>query len=131
MPPIKHGWQNHIYSNFTGGGALGNNKAFTAFEATVIATYDKGVLDKELLSAFMEPYRGMDIDSGGNVGTLSKDGLEVEQIVIKTFGGELPVEPKLPEDYRKWTDEQCMQNEEYQDALWEAFHKITDRFEWR
>ncbi len=109
---------------------MGNNQAFTAFEATVIAAYNNGVLDKKLLSAFMEPYRGMDIDSGGKIGTLSKDGLEVEQIVIKTFGEKLPKEPKLPKDYRKWTPEQHQQNEDYQDALYDAFKKITDKFEW-
>ena len=109
---------------------MGNNQAFTAFEATVIAVYDHGTLDKKLLSKLMEPYRGMDIDSGGKVGTLSKDGLEVEQIVIKTFGGKLPIEPKLPKDYTKWTPEQDQQNEDYQKALYDAFHKITDKFEW-
>lgn len=59
---------------------MGNNAAFTDFEATVIATYNKGVLDEELLSAFMEIYRDSDIDHGGMRGTLSKDGLDVEEI---------------------------------------------------
>jgi hypothetical protein len=35
---------------------VGNNAAFTSFEATVIAVYNRGVLDKELLSDLMRPY---------------------------------------------------------------------------
>jgi hypothetical protein len=44
---------------------MGNNAAFTAFEATVIAVYNEGVLDKKLLSALMKSYEGVDIDHGG------------------------------------------------------------------
>jgi hypothetical protein len=109
---------------------MGNNQAFSAFEATVIAVYDKGCLDKELLSSFMEQCRGMDVDSGGKAGLLSKDGLEVEQIVIKTFGGELPTKPDLPQNYNDWTEEQEILNEKYSDAIWNAFSKITDKFGW-
>ena len=109
---------------------MGNNQAFTGFEATVISMYDKGILDKEVLSSCMEQYRGMDIDSGGKRGLLSNDGFEVEQVVIKTFGVDLPNEPELPSDYKTWTDDQCDQNEEYQDELWTLFHEITNRFGW-
>jgi len=109
---------------------MGNNRAFTAFEATVIAVYDKGVLDKELLSSFMEQYRGMDIDSGGRRGLLSKDGLDVEQVVIKTFGGELPKRPDLPADYKTWTEDQSDLNDLYNETIGDMFHTITDKFEW-
>jgi len=34
---------------------MGNNAAFTRFEAAVIAVYNRGVLDKELLSDLMRP----------------------------------------------------------------------------
>jgi hypothetical protein len=109
---------------------MGNNQAFRAFEATVIATYNKGVLDKELLSSFMEQYRGMDIDSGAMRGTLSNDGLDVAGITIKTFGGEIPKRPDLPKDYLTWTPEQYDINDAYNDELWGKFNKITDRFGW-
>jgi len=110
---------------------LGNNQAFTIFEATVIATYDKGVLDKELLTSFISQYKGVDIDSGGKRGTLSKDGLEVEQIVLKIFGVELPVKPEFPGDYRTWTEEQTLQVESYFEKLHTEFYEITDKLGWR
>lgn len=66
---------------------MGNNEAFSSFEASVMACYDHGVLSKSLLSALMEPYRDMDIDSGGMAGTLSKkDKLDVVEVTIKAWG---------------------------------------------
>lgn len=110
---------------------MGNNSAFTHWEATVLATYNKGVLDKELLSIFMEQYRDMDIDSGGMYGTLSeKDQLDVIDITLKTFGVDIPPRPDLPEDYQTWTPEQGQANEDWQEARWDAFRNITDRFGW-
>lgn len=109
---------------------MGNNQAFTHFEATVIAVYDKGVLDKDLLSTFMEQYRGVDIDHGGMEGTLSKDGLDVEEIVLKTFGKEVPSKPDIPCDWKTWTPEQRSRNEAYWDARYEAFHEISNQFGW-
>lgn len=106
------------------------NSAFTAFEATVIATYNKGVLDKELLSSFMEQHRGSDIDEGGMVGTLSNDGLDVHEIALKTFGKDIPQRPNLPEDYKQWTPEQEHANDVYYETMGEAFSEITDRFGW-
>jgi hypothetical protein len=110
---------------------MGNNAAFTDFEATVVATYNKGVLDEELLSVFMEMHRDSDIDHGGMVGTLSKDGLDVEQIVIKTFGKSVPERPILPDDYKTWTAEQDALNEEYYEKKGTAFSEISARFGWR
>lgn len=109
---------------------MGNNAAFTAFEATVIACHNRGVLDKALLSDLMEPYRDSDIDSGGKRGTLSKDGLEVEQIVLKVFGVEVPQRPKLPKDYKDWTEEQREANDDYRDKAYGEFCKITKQFDW-
>jgi len=109
---------------------MGNNAAFTAFEATVVACHNKGVLDKDLLSDLMEPYRDSDIDSGGKLGTLSKDGLEVEEIVLKVFGVKLPAKPKLSKDYKTWTPEQSEAHEDYHDKCYGAFCKITKRFGW-
>jgi hypothetical protein len=50
---------------------MGNNTAFTAFEATVIAVYNRGLFDQELLTELMKPYEGSDIDTGGETGTLA------------------------------------------------------------
>src|SRR5450759_3972293 len=82
---------------------MGNNAAFTSFEAAVIAVYNRGVLDKELLSDLMRPYEGVDIAHGGMEGTLANDGLDIEEIVIRTFGKTLPARPDLPPNHREWT----------------------------
>lgn len=113
-----------------GDNLMGNNQAYSIFEAIVIAIYDKGVLDVELLSTIMEQFRNMDIDSGGQAGTLSKDGLEIEQIVIKIFGGELPTKIALPDDYKTWTKEQQQQSDDYYESIGIAFNEITDKIGW-
>jgi|ERR1017187_237374 hypothetical protein len=112
---------------------MGNNAAFTAFEATVIAVYNKGVLDVELLKQLAEPYAGSDIDMGGKEGTLSKDGLEIEEIVLKVMGVEIPKRPDIPPflKYSDRTPEQETANERYWEDLHERFFKITDDFGWR
>lgn len=109
---------------------MGNNAAFTAFESTVLATHSKGVLDKELLSSFMAQQRGVDIDSGGMVGTVASDGKNVIEIVLTVFGEKVPPRPDLPKDHRTWTPDQDAANEAYHDELWGTFHRITDQFGW-
>lgn len=61
---------------------------------------------------------------------LSEDGLDIEEIVIKTFGAPLPVRPKLPKNHRKWTEAQQELNDVYQEAKAEACFKISDCFGW-
>ena len=96
-----------------------------------MACYDHGVLSKSLLSALMKPYKDVDIDSGGMAGTLSKkDKLDVVEVTIKVWGGKVRERPKLPKDYRKWTPERDKANEDWQEAKWTAFNKITDKFGW-
>lgn len=109
---------------------MGNNEAFTSFEASVLAVYNHGALTKPLLMALMAPYSGMDIDSGGMEGTLSHDGLDVVDIVLKTNEVPLPVRPDLPKNYRKWTNAQSDANDKWQEARWEAFHAITSEAGW-
>lgn len=109
---------------------MGNNSAYTIFEATVIGAYDLGKLDKPLLKVLMEPYRDCDIDSGGSEDLSSKDGLDVEEVVIKVMGGKVPQRPKLPKDYQKWTPAQSASNDAYLEAKYGAFRKITDKFGW-
>lgn len=110
---------------------MGNNAAFTAFEATVIANYNRGVLDQELLSELMEPYLGVDIDSGATLRALAKDGLDVEEVVIKTFGVKLPVRPDIPKDRATWTDADCKMNDDYQELRAELFLDVTAARGWR
>jgi hypothetical protein len=98
----------------------------------------RGVLDKKLLTDLMEPYRDMDIDSGGKVGTAVKfkcrDGiirkLEVEDVVINVFTGKYFEHPKLPKDYQNWTPEQMKLNDDFQESRDSAFNEITDKFGW-
>ncbi len=109
---------------------MGNNAAFATFEATVLSLYDHGALTPEVLAAVMEPYRGSDVDPGGMLGTLSKDGLDVDEIVLKVFGISVPDKPKLSKG--PWTDEEHAANGEYYDRQSDALYKIThDRFGWR
>lgn len=109
---------------------MGNNAAFSAFEDTVLAVYKHSVLTKPLLKDLMEVYRDMDIDSGGMSGTLSKDGLDIVDLVIKTWGLKPPVQPDLPKDYKKWTAAQADLNEQWQEKRWQLFNKITGKAGW-
>ncbi len=109
---------------------MGNNAAFTSFEASVIAVYNKGVLDKELLDALAAPYEDMDIDRGGMNGTLAKDGLDIDGIILKVYGVTIPPRPKLPKDYSKWTPAQEQANENWNDLQYEAVNKIEKKWKW-
>lgn len=110
---------------------MGNNAAFTSFEASVLAVYNKGALDKELLDALADPYGGMDIDRGGMTGDLAKDGLDIDGIILKMYGVKLPPKPVLPKDYKKWTKEQDQANEAWNELQDEALHKIEQAWGWR
>lgn len=110
---------------------MGDNAAFTAFEHTVVAVYNHGALSRKLLKELMEPYRGSDIDSGGKVGLCSRDGLEVEEIVVRVWGLVLPKRPMLPKDHKTWTERHHEANEEYQERLGDLFNAITEACGWR
>lgn len=101
---------------------MGWNTGYTIFESTVVGAYDLGKLDKELLAVLMEPYRGTDIDSGGSSDLESKDGKDVEQIVIEVMGGAAPAKPADDLDDAAMDD--------YFDAKDEAFQKIAEAFGW-
>lgn len=100
------------------------------FEETVVGAYDIGKLDDDLLSVLMEPYVGTDIDTDDARGLLSKDGLDVIEIVLKTFGAERPPKPYLPEDMSLWTAALGRANDQYWKKRNEAFRKITKKFGW-
>ena len=103
---------------------MGWNTGYTIFEATVVGAYDLGKLDKEMLTVLMEPYRNSDIDSGGSEDLESKDGKGVEQIVIETWGLEVPTKPpgEYYDDPDAWDD--------YTEAVYEKFSEVTDHFGW-
>jgi hypothetical protein len=105
---------------------MGWNSGYTIFEATVIGAYDLGKLDKNMLTVLMEPYRGSDIDSAGSRNLKAQDGKEVRQIVIETWGLELPDEslkaPPDADDNDDW--------DYYDNAIYERFHEVTKHFGW-
>jgi hypothetical protein len=104
---------------------VGWNKGYEIFEATVVGAYDLGKLDKKMLAVLMEPYRDSDIDSGGSNSLMSKDGKGVEQIVIESWGLEMPKAP--PVAYKDNPDAW----EDYNDAVYQQFSVVTDHFGWR
>jgi len=61
---------------------MGNNAAYSTFQHTIIALYDRGKLDLELLDTLAEEYSGTDIDSGGDTGLLAADGKTLEEICL-------------------------------------------------
>jgi hypothetical protein len=109
---------------------MGNNAAFTSFEASVIAVYNKGVLDKELLDALAAPYKDSDIDRGGMEGTLTKDGLDIDGVICKIYGIVLEPYPDLPKDWTVWTDQQRDINDEWQEAKGLAIQMVEDGWSW-
>lgn len=112
---------------------MGNNQAFSFMEATLIAVADAGALDAKLCAVLCEPYRDSDIDSGGRRGLRTKDGREIEQVVIEAMGGTMPTKPTVKEP-TKWsaTSEASEAWNAYHEAVYEAFHAITyNTFGWR
>jgi len=100
---------------------MGNNQAFTDFEFFTIACYNAGVLDKKLLKKFIAHYDGVNIDSGGRAGLVTRDGLEIEEVVVKVVGGTLPKKPTK----RPSRSQELPEWEEYREALWDEFSKHT------
>ena len=74
---------------------MGWNNGYTIIENTVIACYDRGVLDADLLDRIMEPFIGTDCDHGGCEDLVSKDGLLADMIICKI---------KRPEEYKNAMD---------------------------
>lgn len=103
---------------------MGWNAGYTIFEAAVVDAYNLGKLNKEELAVLMEPYRGRDIDSGGSRDLQSKDGKMAEQLVIETWGLEMPKAPcvKYDDDPDAW--------DAYDTAVYEKFREVTTHFGW-
>lgn len=108
---------------------MGNNSAWTAFEAAVVGLYDLGKIDKAALDVLAEPYRGSDIDPGGSCDLHSKrDKLGLEEIVVSVMA------PKKWAKIGKLSQENGPDGEDapYDEQLYEAFSEITDkRWGWR
>lgn len=96
---------------------MGNNEAYSIFQHTVIAIYNRGVLTLDLLDEIAKEYAGSDIDSGGDTGRLAKDGKDLEAICISTVDPSwIPVKDadesayydpdkwEREERYEKWCD---------------------------
>jgi hypothetical protein len=60
---------------------MGWNTGYTIMESQVVSLYDKGVLNKDVLNAIMEPFRDSDIDSGGSMELKAKDGKSADNII--------------------------------------------------
>lgn len=75
---------------------MGWNEGYSLLEETVIRVYDLDKLDKPMVIALFEPYRGSDIDSGGSRGLRTKDGKTMEEVVCEAWGIALP--PRPPDD---------------------------------
>jgi hypothetical protein len=107
---------------------MGNNAAYTYMEANVIAAYDAG-LRGEQLAPFMEPYRGTDIDEGGRCDLTTRDGKDIDEVILSQFA---------PERYealmaRKPGDglEDSTSYDEWRDEFDDAEYAITHgRFGW-
>lgn len=56
--------------------------AYTTFEQTVIALYDKGAITPELLDTLAWMYRGMEVDTAGGKGLVAHDNKDVQQVCI-------------------------------------------------
>lgn len=102
---------------------MGNNSAFSSFEAVVHAVYSEGVLTLPLLKKVAAAFQDQDADWGGYEGTRT-NGKDLNDIVCEVSGKEAPVKPNLPRDYMKWTSEQEAANERYQEAMMEIFDEV-------
>lgn len=107
---------------------MGWNQGYTIFEETVIGAYNQGKLDADLLSVLMEPYRDTDIDSGGSRDLKTDDGMETTEVVVSIM--EPAAWATLKDQRDKARGDEDLE-EEYADALYDAFHAITERFGWR
>lgn len=74
---------------------MGWNHGYTCMEASVIAVYNTGLLNKTILDAMMEPYKDTDCDAGGSRDLKTNDGLCVEQVICKIME---------PEKYKEITE---------------------------
>ena len=108
---------------------MGDNSAYSYMEANVIAAYDAG-LRGEQLAPFLELYRGTDIDSGGRCDLKTKDGLDIDAVLLSQFAPEKYVDLMA----REPTDENAINFDElygsWVDEHYDAVNAVTKRFGW-
>lgn len=118
---------------------MGNNRAYTIFEYTVIGLYDRGVLDLELLNYLGNAHRGTDIDSGGSRDlTTLTESLSLNEVILSVKAPEKYDE--LRDTYAQLRDDHPEEDEpwllpefdvEYDEPLHAAVHAITsDEWGW-
>lgn len=98
---------------------MGWNQGFKIIEETVLPIYEMGKLDKELLVIILKPYAETDVDTGGISFRKTKDELDLIEVMIKTYFGEIPKKPISVNIEKEQEDE-----EDYQDLLWDKFFEI-------
>lgn len=64
-------------------------------------------------------------------GLLTKDRLDIDEVILKVYCVKLQPRPKLPKDWQKWTDTQRDANDAWQEAKYEAIGKIENKWGWR
>jgi hypothetical protein len=67
-------------------------------EKSVIERYDAGTLTKDSLNEIMEPFKNRDVDSGGSEILKSHDGLDAQEIIVKTMEPERYSEIPVADD---------------------------------
>lgn len=101
---------------------MGWSTGYYIFEDQLFAIYNAGKLDKEILSALMEPFGYKDIDLDVT-GELSDDGKTVFEIMVETWGYELPEKPSKRKNKGK-------DYADYQELVYEKAQEIMDHFDW-
>ncbi len=104
---------------------MGWNEGYTIMESQVVAVYDCGLLNKNLLNALMEPFKNSDIDSGGSRDLKANDGKGVEEIICFIMEPE-----KYQEALDSWIPNPDDPADPYNEKLFDLWYEITRR-EWK
>ena len=70
---------------------MSTRAAYTIFEQTVIALYDRGVLNQDFLDTLACMYRGMQVDSAGSKRLRANDGKDMQQVCIALVNPAFPL----------------------------------------
>ena len=61
---------------------MGWNRGYTIYEEQVVGLCDLEVLTPEVLDVVLNPFRGTDMDHGGERGLRTKSGLTADEVVV-------------------------------------------------
>ena len=101
---------------------MGWSSGYYIIEQQVLAAYNLGKLDKDLLSALMEPFGNKDVDLDFT-GEVANDGKDFLEIIVTTWGYELPEKPSKKQN--KGDD-----YADYRELLYEKAREIMAHFNW-